>query len=145
LAKPAVPKPAVPKPAVFDASAILAILFNEPGADRVIGLLHGALVSSVNLAEVHTCLLLKDRPAAQAWSRVLSMGFEVVPFSEEQARLAGELLADSAGNPRPQAVSLGERACLALAIERGAAVYTTNRAWKSLSIIAGDLEIEVIA
>jgi PIN domain nuclease of toxin-antitoxin system len=131
------------KPSVFDASAILAILYNEPGAGRVIGLLHGALVSSVNLAEVHAQLLLNGRPAFQAWNRVRSMGFEVVPFSEEHARLAAELLADSPKDAQHPALSLGERACLALAIERNATAYTTNAAWKSLPIV--NLKIEVIA
>jgi ribonuclease VapC len=144
-APPTVGKPAVAKVAVFDASAILAILYNEPGAAQVIGILHGALVSSVNLAEIHTCLLLKSRPAVQAWNRVLSMGFEVVPFSAEHARLAGELLAAFPQGAHPPALSLGERACLALAVERGATVYTANRAWKTLPIVVGNLEIEVIA
>lgn len=129
-------------PAVFDASAILAVLLNEPGAAKVIHLLHGALVSSVNLAEVHARLLLNGRNAATAWNRVRSMGFEVVPFSEEQARLAAELFVDVPGNPRPPALSLGERACLALALERNATVYTTNPAWQSLPIEA---KIVVIA
>lgn len=125
-------------PAVFDASALLAVLYDEPGAASIVGRLHGALVSSVNLAEVHARLLSTGRPAAQAWSRVLSMGFEVVPFGEEQARLAGELLEEQ---PRT-ALSLGERACLALALERNATVYTTNGAWKTLPI---NVDIEVIA
>lgn len=131
-------------PAVFDASAILAVLYNEPGAAKVIPRLHGALVSSANLVEVHACLLRNSSQATHArnnthlWNRVLSMGFEVIPFSEPQARLAGELLED-----QPQtALALGERACLALALERSATVYTANRAWQSLPI---NIEIEVIA
>jgi len=62
------------------------------------------------------------------------MGFEVCFFDEEQARVAAELI----GKTRPIGLSLGDRACLALAIERKAAVYTTDKAWKQL-----DLGIEV--
>jgi ribonuclease VapC len=129
-------------PVVFDASAILAVLYDEPGAGKVVDFLHGALVSSVNLAEVHARLLLNGRNAVTAWNRVRSMGFEVVPFSEEQARLAGELFGNRPGNSRPPALSLGERACLALALERSATVYTANPAWQSLPIEA---EVVLIA
>ena len=115
---------------VLDASAILAVIFNEPGNEVVAPLLQDAVVSSVNLAEVHTRLLLDGAPAAFAWSRLLSMGFEVSQFDEEQARIAGELIKQT----RPLGLSLGDRACLALAIQRRSTVYTTDRAWKDLSL-----------
>lgn len=128
------------KPVVLDASAVLAVLFDEPGASKIIDLLPGSLLSSVNLAEIHSRLLMDGRSPALAWNRVLSMGFEVVFFSDEHARLAGELI----GKTGP-ALSLGERACLALAMERDATVYTTNRAWKSLPDMAANLDVVVIA
>jgi PIN domain nuclease of toxin-antitoxin system len=130
------------KPVVLDASAVLAVLFDEPGASEVIDLLHGGLLSTVNLAEIQSQLLLAGRPSVLAWNRVLSMGFEVVFFSEEHARLAGELAEKLIGDTRqPKALSLGDRACLALAIERNATAYTTNRAWKNLPL---DLDIVVV-
>lgn len=129
------------KPAVFDSSAILAVLYNESGAGQIVDLLQGGLLSAVNLAEIHLRLLMDARPAALAWNRVLSMGFEVVPFSQEQARLAAELFGESPGKTRARTLALAERACLALALERKATVYTTNRTWKSLNL---DIEIEVI-
>jgi ribonuclease VapC len=131
-------------PAVFDASALLAVLYGEPGASKAIDALHGALVSSVNLSEIHARLLRRglttSRPGDRdhLWTRVLSMGFEVVPFSGENARLAAEILIEQ---PKA-ALSLGERACLALAIERGATVYTTNAAWRNLPL---NIDVEVIA
>ncbi|HEV2134506.1 MAG TPA: type II toxin-antitoxin system VapC family toxin [Terracidiphilus sp.] len=121
----------------LDSSAILAVIFNEPGSDRVAPLLQGALLSTVNLAEVHTQLLLRGVPADLSWSRILSMGFDVCHFDEEQARIAAELIAKT----RPLGLSLGDRSCLALAIQRQAAVYTTDRAWQSLSL---GIQIEVI-
>ena len=130
------------KAVVLDASAVLAVLFDEPGAGEIIDLLHGGLLSTVNLAEIQSQLLLAGRPPGVAWNRVLSMGFEVVFFSEEQARLAAELAEKLVGNSQPpKALSLGDRACLALAIERNATAYTTNRTWKNLSL---DLEVVVI-
>lgn len=129
------------KSVVLDSTAVLAVLFDEPGAGQVIDLLQGSLLSAVSLAEIHSRLLANGRPSAQAWNRVLSLGFEVVPFSDKQARLAGELITRHA---RP-ALSLVERACLALAIECGATVYTTNRAWKNLLKPAANLDVVVIA
>ena len=113
------------------------MIFDEAGSDRVAPLLQGALLSSVNLAEVHTRLLLRGVPYAFSWSRILGMGFEVCPFGEEEARITAELIAQT----RSLGLSLGDRACLALAIQHRAPVYTTDRAWKSLDL---GIEIEVI-
>ena len=77
--------------AVFDSSAILAVIFNEPGGETVIPLLQGALLSTVNLAEVHARLLLGGSSSELAWNRLLSMGCEVCFFDDTQARLAAEM------------------------------------------------------
>jgi PIN domain nuclease of toxin-antitoxin system len=124
-------------PAVFDSSAILAVVFNEPGDDIVLPLLKGGFLSTVNLAEVHTRLMLRGVGADFAWRRVVSFGCEISFFDDLQARLAGELVSQT----RPYGLSLGDRACLALAIQRKARVYTTDAAWKNLSL---GIEFEVI-
>jgi ribonuclease VapC len=124
-------------PAVLDSSAILAVIFQEPGAEKVSDLLDGGLLSTVNLAEVHTILTLRGVPLDRIRGRVDEMGCEVCLFDEEQAHLAGELVAKTGAF----GLSLGDRACLALAIERNAKAYTTDQAWKKLGL---DLEIEVI-
>jgi PIN domain nuclease of toxin-antitoxin system len=126
----------LPDAVVFDSSAVLAVIFNEPGGEAVVDLLQGGLLSTVNLTEIHTKLLLDGRAAGTAWNRVLSMGLEVCFFDDEQARIAAELI----WKTRPFGLSLGDRACLALAIERKATVYTTDRVWKKL-----DLGIEIVA
>ncbi len=125
------------KLAVLDSSAILAVIFREPGSEAVIDLLQGGLLSAVNLAEVHARLLLGGSTAGLAWDRLQSLGCEICPFDSAQARLAAELT----GNTHSQALSLGARACLALAIERSATVYTTDRAWKNLAL---GIDVEVI-
>jgi ribonuclease VapC len=125
------------KIAVLDSSAILAVIFNEPGSDTVVSLLKGALLSTVNLVEVHTRLLLQGAPADLAWRRLVSMGCEVCLFDPEQARTASEMI----WNTRPHGLSLGDRACLALAIQRQAIAYTTDRSWTKLSL---GIEIKAI-
>jgi ribonuclease VapC len=122
---------------VLDSSAILAVVFNEPGAEKVVGLLNGGLLSSVNLAEVHTRLILCRMPPDFARSRVMTMGCEICFFDEHQAYLAGELAAIT----HPYGLSVGDRACIALAIERNAKVYTADRTWKNLNL---GIEVEVI-
>ena len=116
--------------AVFDSSAVLAVIFSEPGGEAVIGLLKGGLLSSVNLAEIHTTLILRGSTPKMARSRILSMGCEVCAFEQEQALIAGGLVERT----RPYGLSLGDRACLALAIERQATVYTTDRIWKKIPL-----------
>ena len=125
------------KVSVLDSSAVLAVIFDEPGGEAVVDVLQGGLLSTVNLAEIHTRLLLDGRPAGFAWNSILSMSFEVCSFDDEQARLAGELI----WKTRPFGLSLGDRTCLALALQRKATAYTTDRAWKNLSL---GIEIEVI-
>ena len=123
--------------AVLDSSAILAVVFNEPGDDVVLSLLKGGLLSTVNLAEVHTRLVLRGIDADFAWRRVMAFGCEISFFDDFQARLAGELVLQT----RPYGLSLGDRACLALAIQRKAVVYTADAAWKNLSL---GIEVNVI-
>jgi PIN domain nuclease of toxin-antitoxin system len=122
---------------VLDSSAILAVFLNEPGGEIVLPLLEGALLSTVNLAEAHMRLIKLGSSAGHAWSRLQSIQCEICFFSDTQARMAAELRSVT----RPFGLSLGDRACLALAIDRNATVYTTDRVWKKLSL---GIEIEVI-
>ena len=124
-------------PAVLDSSAILAVIFQEPGAEKVSDLLNGGLLSTVNLAEVHTVLALRGVPPGRIRGRVEEMGCEVCLFIEEQAHLTGELVAKT----RAYGLSLGDRACLALALDRKATVYTADRNWKNLGLA---VEVNVI-
>jgi ribonuclease VapC len=123
--------------AVLDSSAILAVFLNEPGGEIVIPVLQGALLSTVNLAEVHTRMLDRGANADHAWSRIQSVQCEICFFTGEQARVAAELKSVT----RLFGLSLGDRACLALAIDRKATVYTTDRVWKKLNL---GIQIEVI-
>ncbi len=122
--------------AVLDASALLALLQDEPGSERVLATLPGALISAVNLSEVVAKLTETGMPAADI-QRSLRLSIEVVPFDDELAVRAGLLrpVTRSAG------LSLGDRACLALAASRSLPALTTDRAWKS---VATGVEVVVI-
>ena len=117
--------------AALDASAILAYLFNERGAERLTPeVLADALVSTVNLAEVQTKLVKLGRSTEDAWIDAHSLGTLAVPYTSEHARIAGDLITQT----EKYGLSLGDRSCLALAIALNAPVYTTEQVWRNLKI-----------
>lgn len=119
---------------VLDASAVLALLLGEPGAGSVAdAIAGGAAISTVTYAEVGTVL------ASNGWDRdllALVAGQTLVePFSVADALAAAALTTATAGF----GLSLGDRACLALAQRLRAPVLTAERSWANL-----DVEVEVI-
>lgn len=115
----------------------MALIRREAGAPRVEKSLPDAIISTVNQAEVQTKLVSAGLEEGLAWWHIAEVDCSAVPFDEEQARISGGLVRIT----RPLGLSLGDRACLALAIQRKAVVYTTDRAWKDLNL---GIEIEVI-
>jgi PIN domain nuclease of toxin-antitoxin system len=114
--------------AVLDSSAVLALIFNEPGAEAVKATLPDALLSTVNLAEIITKLVDKGLPAEVARAAVEVLGAEIVDFDFAQACLTGELRTAT----RSAGLSLGDRACLALAAKRNLPAMTADTAWGRL-------------
>ena len=122
---------------VLDASAILAAANSEPGADVVLAHVHEAAVSTVNLSEAQGKLVQRGLPADDAWEVALSFCNEVISFDSEQARLAGSMI----GATRALGLSLGDRACLALATLLEVQALTTDRQWKKLRL---DVEVRFL-
>jgi PIN domain nuclease of toxin-antitoxin system len=116
---------------VLDASALLALLNKEPGADKLTPqLLSAAASSTVNLAEVQAKLVSRGLDPHDAWEATLTPVREVVDFTADHARLAGTLIVQT----RSLGLSLGDRACLALGLTLKAPVYTTDKSWKNLKL-----------
>lgn len=121
--------------AVLDASAVLAFLGGEAGADRVArALMQRGRMSAVNWAEV-----LAHRPHAggaiddSAFHQITAGDeplLEIVPFDEIQARQTARIKAATTGVP----LSLADRACLALGQLHGLPVLTADRTWRSLGL-----------
>lgn len=108
---------------VVDASAVLAFLNGEPGADTVTEvLLSGAGISAVNLAEVLTKLLDYGVPLNDAEMIIADLNLTVYPFDEPLAWSAAALRPTT----RAYGLSLGDRACLALGETLGSAVLTAD-------------------
>jgi PIN domain nuclease of toxin-antitoxin system len=116
---------------VLDASAILAMIFQEPGAEQLTEeILDNAVASTVNLAEVQTKLVKKGYDPEVAWEDALLLETPPEPFTADQAKMAGSLIATT----EKYGLSLGDRSCLALAIALNAPVYTTEQVWKNLKV-----------
>ena len=122
--------------AVLDASALLALLKGEPGAERVAEALErGAYLSAVNLAEVLSKLADWGEDPAEAQARMAQVGLlgaavEVLPFTGEDALEVARLRALT----RAHGLSFGDRACLALARRLGLPALTAERAWAELDL-----------
>ena len=116
---------------VLDASAVLAPVQDEPGADLVERELGGALLCAVNLAEVVGKLVDADLDPRQLAPLLRAAGVVVEPLTERDAELAGALRGAAGG----RALSLGDRCCLSLAL-RGSSgsVLTADRTWAALDL-----------
>jgi ribonuclease VapC len=116
---------------VLDASAILAIVFQERGAEKLTAeILSDAVIGTVNLAEVQSKLIKKGFRPEEAWEDALSLVNSVEPYTSGHARIAGDLITTT----EKHGLSLGDRSCLALAIALKAPVYTTEQTWRNLKV-----------
>jgi ribonuclease VapC len=110
---------------VLDASALLAWIQREPGQDVVAQALPDSVMSAVNFAEVVAKLADDGFDDAAVLSTLRNADVEIVPFSVETAEASGFLRPST----RTAGLSLGDRACLALAVELGVPALTADRRW----------------
>ncbi len=108
--------------AVLDASGMLAFLHDEPGADPVRAALAGALIVQKSLQRQVDIAGMREELA--------ETGVGFVPFTAEQAEVAARLWTQT----HSRGLSLADRACLALALERGVPVLTADRVWAELGL-----------
>lgn len=121
---------------VLDSSAVLAVVLNEPGSQRVGAALNGAVISAVNLSEIYATASEKGLDIAGIRGAVAGLGIRIVPFGDTHALLAGQLRPVT----RSLGLSLGDRACLATAIFEKRPAMTADKAWLNLN-----LPIEIIS
>jgi len=114
---------------VMDASAVLALVRDEPGADKVGPYVGRAAISAVNLQEVIKELLLSGIDAAPI-RELLDELLDVRAHDVEAAYAAAGLHAQT----REFGRGLGDRSCLALAMQLGVPALTADREWKKVKI-----------
>lgn len=122
---------------VLDASAVLALLNQEPGMDRVAAVLADSCMGTVNYCEVLGKLIDAGLPETEARESIELLNVEVIPFDVDTARLAAVLRPTT----KKLGLSLGDRSCLALALSRRNAALTAERAWAKLKV---GVKIELI-
>jgi ribonuclease VapC len=115
---------------VLDASALLALLWSEPGSEAVAAVIEDAAVSAVNWAEIISKLQERGIDLDVARPMLNELPAAVLPFDREQAEAAGALRMET----RHLGLSIGDRACLALAAQLAVPAYTADRAWARLEI-----------
>jgi ribonuclease VapC len=115
---------------VLDASALLAFVNGEKGAEKVAAILGDAVISAVNLAEACTKLALKSGSFELAAAVVEEAELEIVDFDRALAEATGAL----AILTQKYGLSLGDRACLALARREGAIALTADNAWRKVDL-----------
>ena len=122
---------------ILDATSVLALLNDEPGAAKVASLLPGAVISTVNLAEVVGKLAEAGMPEETIKTVLGELGLIVVPFDEPLAFATGFLRPTTSR----YGLSLGDRACLALGQQLNRPVLTADRMWKTVKL---DVEVQLI-
>ena len=123
---------------VLDASALLAYLQRETGADIVKAALGKALISTVNWTEVVQKAAATADQIEALREDIQSLGLVIRPFSTTQAEIAGRLRQSTAA----LGLSLADRACLALGIDTQSLVYTADRIWREIAL--DDVDVEAI-
>lgn len=123
--------------ALLDSSAVLAVINDEPGGEIVTEAMPGAAISAVNYAEVVSKLTDYGLTENEVREAADSLSLQVIPFDAEAALVSGLMRAAT----RHKGLSLGDRACLALARISGEPVLTTDKAWGSLDL---GVEIRVV-
>ena len=122
---------------VLDASALLALLNNEAGSQRVKEILPESVIGAVNLCETVAKLTSGGMSVDDARTSIGLITLEIIPFDTELANKAGALIVDT----KKLGLSLGDRACLALGLARKNTVVTAEKLWSKLKL---DVSVEVI-
>lgn len=107
---------------VLDASALLCLLNDEPGADRVVEVLTRSVMDTTNLAEVVSKLRERGLSLEEVQEALGGLHLDVRPLSPSQAMTIGDLRPAT----KPLGLSLGDRACLALALDLSAELFTID-------------------
>lgn len=115
---------------LFDSSALLVLIQEENGYKELENLVANAVISSVNLSEVISVLARSGVPKEQIIKVIDSSITDIIPFTTNEAVLAGELITST----KKLGLSLGDRACIATSILHGLKLYTSDLIWKNLNI-----------
>jgi len=113
---------------VLDSTAVIAVVYQEPGHERVEEILNKSIISAVNLAEIINKLVLRGSPAEAVRGALLKLELRVQDWTEDMALRSAEFTQFN----KSHGLSLGDRACLTLAKQLHATAVTSDRAWRRI-------------
>jgi ribonuclease VapC len=113
---------------VMDSTALIAVVYREPGFERVVEILDKSAISAVNLAEIINKLVLRGSPAEEVQDLLRPLKLQVEDWSEDLAYRSAEFTPFT----KSHGLSLGDRACLTLAKQLRATAVTSDRAWRRI-------------
>ncbi len=117
---------------VLDASALLALINNEKGADKIEPLIGSIIMSSVNVTEVASKVydLMDSNNEEQCKLSIEPFIHSIIDFDKTQCYMAAALRSQT----KHKGLSLGDRACIATALHLDLTVYTADKVWAELDL-----------
>jgi PIN domain nuclease of toxin-antitoxin system len=112
----------------MDSTALIAVVYQEPGYERVVEILDKSAISAVNLAEIINKLILRGSPAEAVRHALLKLELTVEDWTDDLAYRSAEFTRFN----KSHGLSLGDRACLTLAKQLHATAVTSDRTWRRM-------------
>lgn len=123
---------------VLDASALLALIQEEQGAQLLKPLMKFSVMSTVNVAESLTALRCAGISSRESLILITDIITTIVPFDLEQASIVAELQSQQ---HKGLLLSLGDRACIALGIKLQIPIYTADKVWAQLQLNNANIKL----
>ncbi len=121
---------------VFDSSALIMLFAKEKGYEIIKQRMKNAIISSVNIAEVYKyCIEVQNLSEEDCRSLIKLSGIKIIEFCEEQALITAKIIKRT----KHYGLSLGDRACIALAMLNNHPILTCDKIWQKV-----DIDIEFI-
>ena len=116
---------------VFDSSALIMLFAKEKGYEIIKQHMKNAIISSVNIAEVYKyCIEVQNLTEDDCRSLIKLSGIKIIEFCEEQALITAKIIKKT----KPYGLSLGDRACIALAMLKKHPVLTCDKIWQKVDL-----------
>ena len=115
---------------ILDASAMLALIFDETGSEIVSAHAQGSQILAINFSEVVARVIAIDGNPKRAEVSADRLEIAIIPFDRQHACLTAEMIKRTSSI----GASLADRACLALAEISGLPVLTADKDWSKLNL-----------
>lgn len=116
---------------IFDASALIALFAKENGYQTIKSHMKDAIISSVNIAEVYKyCIETQSLTQNDARKLIELSDVRIIDFCHEQALISSTIIHKT----KAYGLSLGDRACIALALFKNHPILTCDKIWEKLDL-----------